>query len=92
MEENLAPGYPSREIAIRMVDDAYGILDKALDADTAYTRYLKFRGVQFPAVPEGDWHHYFCDLVQLEHCFVIGDALGHVVDYPFSFEVVDERP
>lgn len=70
----------------------FGILDGADSEDDAYERYLKFRGVTFPLVPEAQWHRYFRDLVHLEACFVVGEALGHAVDYPFHFRIFDDRP
>lgn len=44
----------------------YGILEGASSEDAAYERYLMFRGVTFPMVPESRWHVYFRDLVLLE--------------------------
>lgn len=41
----------------------YGLLDEAMREEEAYLRYLKFKEVEFPAVPDGEWHLYYRDLL-----------------------------
>ena len=52
---------------------------------------MKFHEMEFPAVPREEWDCYFRDLVQLESCFTVGSALGHVRDQPFVFELTDRE-
>ena len=60
--------------------------------EEAYLRYLKFKEVELPAVPENQWHLYYRDLLRYERCLVWGDSIGLVPEYPFEFQVTDPQP
>lgn len=65
--------------------------DNISDADN-YRRYVKFKDLTFPTVPESEWPGYLADLVRLEGGLVWGDAIGHMPKYPFRFVVTDPSP
>ena len=89
----LALGTEEREPGWQEWLQQYQLADPQLSEQDAYIRYKKFKGLEFgPVVHEDDRHLYYRDLLPLEASLVCGDAIGCVKDYPFVFEVLDDRP
>ena len=59
--------------------------------DQLYLRYKKFHKLDLGVVEPQHWWAYFRDLLPLEANLVCGDAIGEVTEFPFYFEVVDDR-
>ena len=71
----------------------YQLADPRLGEQDPYVHYKKFKGLKFdPAVHKDDRNLYYRDLLLLETSLVCGYTIGCVKDYPFIFEVLDDRP
>ena len=72
---------------------SYKLYDPSMIEPEFYMRYKKFKGLELgPLVHEANCWMYYQDLVPLEALLVCGDALGHVEQYSFHFEVLDKHP
>ena len=58
-----------------------GVWDSKREEDDLYLHFLKLRDKMFPAAPAACWPQLFQCLANLEHCFVVGEAMGERLFY-----------
>ena len=83
---------PDREDGWRDWLREFGLWDDTHTEQQAYKRYLTFSRIKFGAAPREMWAKLFYDLLEFESALVFGSGHIGLVDMPFSFRVLDERP
>ena len=68
-------------------------MDEYKSNNELYMKYKKFKGLELGLVVALEDHGLFYhNLLPLKASLVCGDTIGHVVQHPFNFKVLDERP
>ena len=70
----------------------FDLWDPTHTEQRAYKRYLTFSRIRFGAAPREVWAKLFRDLLEFETSLVFGPGHIGLVDLPFSFRMLDERP